>query len=241
MVRSFIKWNRKISARVRKFMDQNLGKIDGQEAYFYSIIYSPDIKKRSVLEIGGTQRPVFNKEDIPYYVGMDIDKTFDWENYYHQYLNQSCTEDYNLKSDLIFSKYLLEHVDNNERTFKLIFENLEPEGVSVHLFPLGYHPYSILTRMVGNKLQKRLISIVRPESRAVTGYPVYFDKCNSVSLNRFFKKHPAIKYQIKYFYGASEYFYFFFPFYLLVEGFNRISSLLGLSVFASNAVIVIRK
>lgn len=119
--------------------------------------------------------------------------------------------------------------------------NLKPGGVSVHLFPLGSNPSSILTRMVGNKLQKKLISIIKPNSVAVTGYPVYFDKCDSVSLKRFFKENCAIKYRVKYFYGASEYFYFFFPFYLLIEASNRISHLCGLSIFASNAVILIHR
>ena len=241
MIKNFVKINRDISTWVLVQVKKLLGEIDNSENIFIEEINSIDLLSSRVLEIGGSQRPLFNKSDILFYVGLDVDSKFDWAKYYHSYFNQSCTEPINNKFDFIFSKYLLEHVNDNEKSFQNIINSLKSSGKSIHIFPLGFHPYSLLTRVVGNSLQRKLIRLLRPHSQTVGGYPVYFNLCNSVFLERFFRKQTDVVYKIKYFYGAEDYFAFFFPFFLLTMVFNRVCYLLNLKIFASNAVLTIIK
>lgn len=134
---------------------------------------------------------------------------------------------------------MLEHVDDNKKTFQNTLDCLNPGGSSIHLFPLGYHPYSLITKVIGNKTQKLIIKLVRPEVQDITGYPVYYDLCNSISLESYLKTLNGISYEVKYYYGASEYFFSFYPAYLIIELFNRVCHLLKINIFASNAVVII--
>ena len=241
MIKRLIAINRRISRKVGTWTNNFFGQIDDCEEIFDKEVKQYQLKNVEVLEIGGTQRPYFIKEEVKYYVGLDIDENFNWERYYHRYLNQSCTVEYPGKFDLIISKYLLEHVDNNSKTFDNIIKALKSAGVAIHIFPLGYHPYTLITRVIGTKLQRALIKIVRPHTAGVTGYPVYYNLCDSTSLKTYFNNKKDVSIKVKYFFGADDYFAFFLPLYILSILFNRVCELFGLNIFASNAVLVIKK
>lgn len=240
MFEGFVKWNTSVSKRMIKFLEDKIGSIDQSEKFFYSQ-FNKEYKDSVVLEIGGTSRPIFNKSLIGHYVGLDIDSKFDFKEKYHEYFVQSC-EEYNdkIKADLIFSKYLLEHVPNNYLTFQNIESWLNKGGKSIHIFPLGYHPFSIANKLVGNSLAKKLISYLRPGTETITGYPAFYHLCNSKDLSKLATK-SKLKYEVKYFFGAEEYFAFFFPLSLLMHLFNRFCHFFRLNIFASNAVLIISK
>jgi hypothetical protein len=86
-----------------------------------------------------------------------------------------------------------------------------------------------------------LIKLLRPETQEFTGYPVYYDLCNSFSLKRYLKTLEGVSFEVKYYYVASEYFFSFYPAYLFIEIFNRIFHMLKIKIFASNAVVIIKK
>jgi hypothetical protein len=193
------------------------------------------------LEIGGTNRPLFAKNNDFKYIGLDIDKDFDSKDVYHEYYPQSC-EKFNLliQADVIYSKYLLEHVPNNYLTYSNIEKWLNENGTSVHLFPLAWHPFSVANRLVGNTIAKILIPVLRPGTEAVTGYPAFYHLCDSISLKRV-SKNSNLDFKIKYFFGAEDYFGFFFPFAIVIHLFNRFCYLFNLNIFASNAVVFASK
>ncbi|MBT4709059.1 MAG: methyltransferase domain-containing protein [Flavobacteriaceae bacterium] len=236
----FIYYNRKLTSLFVDLFNSMFGDIDNCEEVFYSYL-NIEFKSKTILELGGTNRPLFSKSKVNNYIGIDIDATFISKDVYHKYFIQSC-EVFNasIKADLIVSKYLIEHVPNNSKTFKNIERWLNPNGLSVNLFPLGFHPFSILNRLIGNRMTRFLIPILRPGSEGITGYPAYYNLCNSFDLEKFAKK-SNFNYKIKYFFGAEDYFGFFFPFGIIVHILNRIFHLFRLNIFASNAVLIISK
>lgn len=235
MINTFIKINKRLSDKFFSWINKKISPIDFSEDYFYKELNSINTLTSCVLEIGGTQCPLFKNAELKFYAGLDIDSNFNWQEFYHVYYNNSCTEPINDKFDFVFSKYLLEHLNDNKKTFQNIINSLKLSGKSIHIFPLGLHHYSLLTKLVDNSIQRKLIRLLRPHSESVGGYPVYFNLCTSVALERFFRKQADVKCKIKYFYGAEDYFAFF----LLVMLFNRICHLLKLKLFASNAVLII--
>lgn len=237
----FVNLNKNVSLATFRLFAHLFGPANKCEFDFYEYLKQFKFSTLTVLELGGTQRPIFNISEVKKYIGLDIDKDFIWENHYHVYLNQSCTNPINIKADIIISKYLLEHVDDNKKTFQNIVDCLNTSGSSIHLFPLGFHPYSLITKLIGNKSQKSLIKLLRPETKEITGYPVYYNLCNSLSLENHLEKYDGITFEVKYYYGASEYFFSFYPVYLFIEIFNRIFNLLKIKIFASNAVVIIKK
>jgi len=240
MLKKIIYCNRELTSLFVNIFNNMFGEINNCEDYFYSLINNKFTSK-TILELGGTNRPLFKKSKENNYIGIDIDTTFNSKDVYHKYFIQSC-EVFNdsIKADLIVSKYLLEHVPNNSKTFKNIEGWLNPNGLSVNLFPLCFHPFSISNKLVGNRITRFLIPILRPESKDITGYPAYYNLCNSFALEKFAKK-SNFNYKIKYFFGAEDYFGFFFPFGIIVHILNRIFHLFRLNIFASNAVLVISK
>jgi hypothetical protein len=158
-----------------------------------------------------------------------------------EYKKAVADSQYLFNRDFIFSIFLLEHVPDNNKTFQNIINSLGPSGDSIHLFPLGFHPFSLLTKIVTNSFQKKLISLIRKNTIGITGYPTYYSLCSSFELKTYFSKHTEIEYKVKYLYGAEDYFGFFFPFGIGIHIFNRICNMFNLHIFASNAILTIHR
>jgi SAM-dependent methyltransferase len=237
VLRRVVQANRSVVSRFVWFCGKQWGRCDESERVFFEAVGT--CQQGRVLEIGGANRPLFRKADTLEYIGIDIDQSFDWEFVYSRYFSQSVELPVpELQADLIVSKYLLEHVPNNHLLLANLKAWLAPGGLSVHIFPCGWHPYSIANRMVGNRIAKWLIPLLRPGSEGVTGYPAYYHLCNSWALERTLKA-SGMRYEVHYFWGAEDYFGFFAPLGVLMHLFNRACAALGLTIFASNAVLIL--
>jgi hypothetical protein len=203
------------------------------------VLYSKDSKV--ILELGGVSRPVLKKSNAYTYIGIDIDEDFNHNRYYDEFYCQSVENSLPVKGDLIFSKYLLEHVKNVKKSYEMQISALNASGKIIHLYPLGYHPFSLLNKLLGNNLTRKLIPIVRRESKDITGYPAFYSLGNSRALEKFLRSKKDIKVEFKYHYGAVDYFSFFFPFAILISLFNAIARGLRLKFFASNVLVIISK
>jgi len=195
-----------------------------------------------VLECGGVDRPILTGQGRPaIYDGLDVDERVLTCPVYDSAHCQSVVDKIEGKYDVIFSKYLLEHVDDVPGAFKSMAGSLAPGGVMLHLVPGGMHPYSIVTRLIGNRLQRLLIRLIRPNRAATTGYPVFFDKCTYGGLLNSVRK-AGLDAEVTYVaYGASKYFDFFVPAFIMVKCFNSIARLTSFRLVASGLVIVGRK
>lgn len=112
-------------------------------------------------------------------------------------------------------------------------------GKIVHIYPLGYHPYSIFTKIADKfNLTKRLIRILRPEAYLVSGYKTYFDLGSVYELENFLKNHSSVAhYSLKFAYSGSDYFAAFAPLGIGIELFNRFCEIFKLKFFASNVIV----
>jgi len=120
-------------------------------------------------------------------------------------------------------------------------DSLVQGGSTHHYIPGAYHPYAVLTRLVGPKLQKRLIGVLRPQAVHLTGYPAYFDHCTPRSMARLFRGAGLVDIECRPFYRANDYFAFFFPLFLMLTAFENLCRRLDWSIFASGFVISARK
>lgn len=110
---------------------------------------------------------------------------------------------------MIFSKYLMEHVKDVKTSYENQLLALNPSGTMIHLYPLGFHPFSLLNKIIGNKFARKVIPLIRKGSEEVTGYPAFYTLGNAYSLERFFKNQKGIRVDFIYHYGAIDYFTFF--------------------------------
>ena len=188
-VRSFVRVNRLVSERLL----QTFPSIFGGPSYGDDLKYriEDSIKKNKpsvVLEAGGTDRPILMRNSSYKYVGVDIESQPDCVHLYDQFIVQSIEDPLQIRADIIVSITLLEHVPNNTKSVVSMFDCLLPGGYTHHYIPSAFHPYSIALRMIGPKLQRKLIPLLRPGTEGVTGYPAFFDKCTPTAMTEMFEQ-----------------------------------------------------
>ncbi len=194
-----------------------------------------------LLEVGGTRRPFLPRDDAYEYHGLDIDNAPGTQEQYDEFKVQSVTDPIDEKYQIVFSKYLLEHVPDNASSIKELANCLVGGGEMIHLIPCGYHPYSVLTWIVGNRIQRLLIQKLRPESVGITGYPAFYDCCTPQGMRHQMETNGMEVTSLHVYWGASEYFTFFVPFFLGIKAINWVMRRLRMAPLASAIVIRARK
>jgi hypothetical protein len=137
----------------------------------------------------------------------------------------------------VISTTLLEHVQNNDAAFKVMYNALAPGGVMHHYVPSKWHAYSICLRIVGPKIQKKLIPILRSHAADVTGYEAFFHRCSIGEMKKLAKQSGFENINVMAFYRATDYFAFFLPAFLGVALLENICESIGIETCASGFVI----
>lgn len=190
-----------------------------------------------VAELGGADRPMLARGAGYWFIGVDIDDKPQCHKLYDEFIAISVKDPLPIPVDIAVSMTLLEHVSDNHRAIGSIAASLSPGGRTHHYVPSKWHPYSVVLRIVGPALQKKLISLLRPEAASVTGYPAFFDHCSPGQMAKLFQTHGFTAIDIKPFYGGAGYFTFFFPAFVAVRAFERVCEVLRIRVACSGFII----
>lgn len=196
---------------------------------------------RRVLEVGGTDRPLLQKRPYMQYNGLDIEYKEKCLHIYDRFFHQSIEEPIEGYYDLIFSTTLLEHVQNNSLSFKHIYDSLNDSAATIHYLPSKNHPYSVILRLVGAKLQKKIISVLRPWAANVTGYNAFFDKCSPREMENLLQRIGFKDIEIIPFYRANDYFCFFTPLFILITIWENFCRKFKLRQFCSGFIVIAYK
>jgi SAM-dependent methyltransferase len=194
-----------------------------------------------VLEVGCIDRPLLNRSSKFRYDGIDITYKAECEKIYDNFYVQSIEQPIENKYDLIMSKTLLEHVQDNDASITQMYEALRKGGYTIHYQPSKYHPYSLALRIVGHKWQRKLVRILRPWAVGVTGYPAFFDKCSPKEMRKLFNCKGFKDIETVSFFRANDYFRFFFPFYITVTLWENICKKLRWEQLCSGFIVIARK
>lgn len=203
--------------------------------------YISEKKPATIIEVGGIDRPLIKKSNFYNYIGVDIEEKKECYEIYDEFYVQSIEEKLPFKGDLIISTETIEHVKNNQLSFKSMLEALNESGSIIHYIPSKNHFYSIILRIVGPKLQRILIKYLRPHAIETTGYPAFFSYCSPSEMKRLCNEVGFSNVEIIPFYKATDYFAFFFPLYILVAIFENIFELLNLRFFVSCFILKAEK
>ena len=230
-----------LNVRCAKWLERKFPQIFGPET-FDELAHriALDIKMRSpaaILEIGGIDRPLLALSPAYEYIGLDIEERPDCYRVYDKFLVQSIEKSVGIKVDMVVSQTLLEHVRDNEASARSMYETLNSGAIMHHYVPSKWHPYSIALRLVGDKLQLKLLSILRPDALGIAGYPAFFDHCSPSGMSRLFERRGFVNISVKPSYNAKDYFFFFLPAFVLISLFEAMCRLLDLRCFCSGFVI----
>lgn len=242
MIKGFINLNRTLS---RKFSERYKDFVGSDN---YKIIMLCEINNflhyknySFVLEAGGIDRPLLNKSEKIKYDGLDIEYKEKCLEIYDDYYVQSIEESLQNKYDLICSFAVLEHVRDNNKSFQVMFNALNNDGMMIHYLPNKYHPYSIISRVLGSKLAIKLLKITHPQTIGISGYPSFYNQCSVNDMQRLCYKIGFKDIQIIPYYRANFYFEICFPFFFLVTVWENICKKFNWSTFCSGFIIIAKK
>ncbi|WP_084766289.1 methyltransferase domain-containing protein [Nitrococcus mobilis] len=237
----FVRTNRDLSIQLRErvgfFYEENF--YDHLRDALNSVLKSNG--RQTILEVGGADRPFLKKNKRYEYHGLDIVDGLSFKDKYDRFYVQPAEQKFPNKYNLVFSVSVIEHIKDNRKCFKTVYDSLLNNGKTIHYFSCKNHPFSLVTRSVGHKFQNILIKYLRPEFADLTGYKTYYDKCSKRDIERLLTELGYKNIEIKCFFGAADYFGFFLPFFALITIFNKFCRLLNLSAFASGVIVYAEK
>lgn len=201
---------------------------------------------KKILEVGGIDRPKIkrNTENENYLIidGLDIDYRQGcdviYSNFYHLGIEKMNFEN---TYDFVYSFTVLEHIEDNEIAVSNIYKALKEGGITMHYMPSKLHPFTLINRMLPNKIAKLVLKYLRPEIAGVTGYKSYYDFCTPDQMKKLFSKKGFTDVSTVCYYDASDYFAFFPPIYFLVICYESIIKKLALKNLCAGFIVVAKK
>jgi len=220
---------------------------DQYERRLVSLINSYD--RPDVLELGGGGRPMWDLADAPanmnsYTVNdfdqRELDKISDG---YSKACFDVCGDAsvFAGRYDIVFSRFLAEHLPDGMAMHRNVFEVLKPGGVAIHLIPKLYASPFVLNMILPDRFAHKILVRYFPE-RLTGKFPAYYSFCRG-DTNTMRQEIDRIGYsrtEVTAFYGH--------PYYDRIPGvrdideaFSALAASRGWSWYASYAVIVAHK
>lgn len=118
--------------------------------------------------------------------------------------------------DLITSSSVLEHLPDVGGFLDEAARVLRPGGRMIHLFPSRYASFALLNRVLPERLKRRLLFTLYPNTEGLCGFPAHYDRCYYGAIVRECRRRgfAVEKVEVTY-YGASDYYRVFFPAFLV--------------------------
>lgn len=194
-----------------------------------------------ILEVGGIDRPVLERSDSFVFAGLDIERKERCFEVYDEFTVQSVEEPIPGEYDVIYSVTVLEHVPDNRAAARSMYGAQAPGGLSAHYVPCMNHPYALLLRIVGNKIQRMLLGLIADGEHAMGGYPTYFDRCTPARMEQTFREAGYGDVAVSVWYSPTPYFRAFVPAHVLMLAFMHLCRVLGWRSVCSGFLVVARR
>jgi len=203
---------------------------------------------RKVLEVGCNIRPLCNQKIIEDYNiilhGIDPDQSIDFTKTKTKFEHFEITDLENFetieKYDLILLSMVMEHIKDNNISFRKLAELLSEDGVIICHQPSNLHPFSILNRILSDSLKEKVLQILLPWSkRGARGWKSYYHKCNYFGFKKLCEKNNLKIISEKFNYNASHYFSFFPPLFLTIVLYEEFIKLFKIKLLCSDFYLLI--
>ncbi len=144
-------------------------------------------------------------------------------------------------SDIVSSRYVLEHLRGVEHFAAEAFRVLKPGGVFITLFPNKLAPFSVINRILPVSLARRVAYALKEQASEFGIFPAYYECCTPREYRRLLESKGFTAIDIKVAYSQSSYFNFFMPLALIFLIYEWIISRLNLEGLSAHVLICARK
>jgi len=168
-----------------------------------------------ILELGGGRWPSFRPSDLPdnlrSYTVNDVSEnelSLVPEGY-----DKACFDvagdasAFEGKYDVVFSRFLAEHVRDGRAMHRNVHQVLKPGGVAFHLIPTLYALPFVINRLLPERLGQKLLDVFSPRREISPKFPAYYSQCfgDTAKMRRMFQHIGYDRVEIQNFYGHFYY------------------------------------
>jgi SAM-dependent methyltransferase len=109
--------------------------------------------------------------------------------------------------DVVFSRFLAEHVRDGEAMHRNVHQVLKPGGVAFHLIPTLYALPFVINRLLPERVGQRVLDLLSPRREISPKFPAYYSKChgNTPAMRKMFNAIGYQRVEIINFYGHFYY------------------------------------
>lgn len=146
-----------------------------------------------ILEVGGGRSPSFSVDEIRdysvKYTVNDVSQA-ELDRAPEGYSDTLCAdvskELPEIQCDLIFSRMVFEHVEDNFSNLRNQLAILSPGGVAIHLHPVLYSLPFVLNRIIPERLTSSILSRADPirNDDEIPKFPAHYDWCKATEKHR---------------------------------------------------------
>jgi len=173
-------------------------------------------KKADIIELGAGRRPSFQLSQMPSTVSTYTVNDISQEELscapdgYHTAcfdVSGDATK-FSGRFDVVFSRFLAEHVSDGRALHKNAFNILKPGGVAFHLIPTLFASPFVLNLFVPEAVTHRLLTSLFPERKSISPkFPAFYSYCrgDSKKMRSMFQDIGYSSVNIRNFYGHFYY------------------------------------
>ena len=223
VVRRFVQWQAHLSRKFDQLLPASFS-VDGN--YEFRTNYALSLlQSRSdpvVYDVGGGKNPYLTA-DIKRrlnatVIGLDISQTELDAAPAHTYDSVVCADltSYTGKqdADFVICQTLLEHVRNVPQAFVALAGMLKPGGMLLVFVPSRNAVFARLNLLLPERLKRRVLFSIFPQTRRDQGFPSYYDHCTPAAFEQI-ARNNGLDVTDRRLYYCSMYFSFFAPLHML--------------------------
>ncbi len=138
-----------------------------------------------ILELGAGRRPSFEITEMPGAIESYTVNDVSLEELellppgYDKACFDVCGDAANFSDsyDVVFSRFLAEHVPDGAAMHRNVFRVLKPGGVAFHLIPTLFALPFVLNKLAPERLSSPLLRLLSPRRSINPKFPAYYSKC----------------------------------------------------------------
>ena len=136
---------------------------------------------------------------------------------------------------------VIEHLSAVEPFAAEAYRVLKPGGAVLNVFPCRYSPFSLINRMLPERLARALLYYFFPQWRDACGFKAYYDRCWYAAMRRTFEANGFTITEMTCRYYQSIYYKFFVPLYLLMLTYDAVIATLKIRNLCCQILLIAEK
>ncbi len=135
--------------------------------------------------------------------------------------------------DLITSEFVFEHISNKDSMIREISRILKCDGKAIILFSSGNADFSILNRLLPEKIKSSLLKYLFNDHIEKRGHKTHYQNCNYNTIKLIIEKYGLLVIDSRISYFSAPYFAFFPPLYFIILVWEAILNTLNIKGMSS--------